>query len=319
MEAKLKFDDIQVSTKTFIVKTNLEIDIKKLFEFLPVMPYEIIPKRRGRKKKVLGPDPNRNIPNGSIITLDLVNNIRGVCLKKKKRKENKSTNYFRNALTVVMIVDKKKINFKISGNGMFQMTGCKFDKQAEDCIKFLWECIKDTEPEKGLYKFHDPNITLFRALFIPAMRNIDFTLGFSLDRERLDQYFNNNTDYYSLFETSIGYTGVNIKIPVSRPITSLSLKELIYKGEDWYKTRIIPYSKYLSTLKPREQRKKLECSRYTSFLVFQSGKTICSAMCEEFAREAFYEFMKIIEENKEKFRENLTFSQEQRDALPELQ
>lgn len=47
-----KFEDIQVSTKTFISMTNLTIDLRKLFDFLPVTDYIVIPKRRGRKKNV---------------------------------------------------------------------------------------------------------------------------------------------------------------------------------------------------------------------------------------------------------------------------
>lgn len=46
-----EFDDIVVSTKTFIVKTNLVMDLKKLFDFLPVTDYVMLPKKRGRKKK----------------------------------------------------------------------------------------------------------------------------------------------------------------------------------------------------------------------------------------------------------------------------
>ena len=46
------FDDIVVSTKTFIVKTNLIMDLKKLFDYLPVTDYVSIPKKRGRKKKM---------------------------------------------------------------------------------------------------------------------------------------------------------------------------------------------------------------------------------------------------------------------------
>ena len=81
-----RFEDIPVSTKTFIVMTNLTLDIKKLYEFLPITEYIVVPKRRGRKKKTTAADPNKNIPDGSIITVDLANNVRGVCLKKKKKK-----------------------------------------------------------------------------------------------------------------------------------------------------------------------------------------------------------------------------------------
>lgn len=295
-----KFEDIPVSTKTFIIITNLTFDIKKLFEFLPITEYVVVPKRRGRKKKSNIVDPNKNLTNGSIITIDLANNVRGVCLKKKKKKDGKSTDYFRNSLTIVMIMDGKKINFKISNNGKFQMTGVKKDQHAEDCIKAIWNYIKDS---KHIYTL--PENENFRSVFIPAMRNIDFNLGFILDREKLDEYFNNNTEYCSLLETSIGYTGVNIKIPVSKPITDLKLKELTCKNDNSYKSKLIPYQKYLDTLKIKEQQKKLDKSRYNTFLVFHSGKVIMSSMCEEFAVDTYYEFLDIIKHNYRSFEEKL--------------
>lgn len=291
-----KFEDIQVSTKTFIVMTNLTLDIKKLFDFLPITNYFMVPKKRGRKKKTVLSDPNKNIPDGSIITLDMANDIRGVCLKKKKKKKN----YFRNSITVVMVLSDKKINFKISRNGKFQMTGCKKDSHAEDCIKYIWEYIRE---EKEIYTL--PDGENFRALFIPAMRNIDFSLGFVLDREKLDKYFNTNTDYHSLLETSIGYTGVNIKIPVEKPICELKIKQLNYKGDRWGKPKYVSYESYLDTLKPKEKQKKIEKERYNTFLVFHSGKVIMSSMCEDFARDTYYEFLDIIKNNFKKFEEKL--------------
>ncbi len=45
-----EFDEIKVSTKTFIAMTNLTIDLKKLFEYLPITDYKVVPKKRGRKK-----------------------------------------------------------------------------------------------------------------------------------------------------------------------------------------------------------------------------------------------------------------------------
>lgn len=260
----------------------------------------VVPKRRGRKKKNIIADPNRNIPDGSIITVDLANNVRGVCLKKKKKKDGKSTDYFRNSVTIVMVMDGKKINFKISNNGKFQMTGVKKDEHAENCVKAIWKYIKDTE---DIYTLADKQT--FRAIFIPAMRNIDFSLGFVLDREKLDEYFNTFTEYCSLLETSIGYTGVNIKIPVTKPITDLQIKELVYKRRFWLKPKMIPYQVYLDTLKPKEQQKKLDKDRFNTFLVFHSGKVIMSSMCEDFARDTYYEFLNIIKGNYKAFEEQL--------------
>lgn len=294
-----KFEDIPVSTKTFIVRTNITVDIEKLFQFLPITNFVLVPKRRGRKKKITITDPNKNIPDGSIITLDLANNIRGVVLKKKKKNNDKSTDYFRNSITVVMVVDNKKINFKISRNGKFQMTGCKQDRHSELCVKYIWEYIRN-QPE--LFTLTEKH---FKAMFIPAMRNIDFNLGFILDREKLGRYFNTNTDYCSLLEASVGYTGVNIKVPVKKSITTLKLKELTYKNGNWVEPDYVSYQTYLDTLKPKEQQKKLDKERFNTFLVFHSGKTIMSSMCEDFARETYYEFISIIQKSYKKFEEKL--------------
>jgi TATA-box binding protein (TBP) (component of TFIID and TFIIIB) len=294
-----KFEDIPVSTKTFIVMTNLSLDIKKLFDFLPVTNYIVVPKKRGRKKKVYSADPNKSISDGSIITIDLANNVRGVSLKKKKKKEGKSSDYFRNSITIVMIMDGKKINFKISNNGKFQMTGIKKDQHAESCIKTIWNYIRDS---RDIYTI--PDGENFRALFIPAMRNIDFSLGFHVDRKKLDQYFNNKTEYCSLLETSIGYTGVNIKIPISKPITELQIKQISY-DKDWSEPVMISYQNYLDTLKPKEKQKKISKDRFNTFLVFQSGKVIMSSMCEDFARDTYKHFLDIISDNQEEFQEKL--------------
>lgn len=301
-----EFDDIPVSTKTFIVMTNLTIDIQKLFDFLPITEYIVVPKRRGRKKKNVVADPNKNIQNGSIITLDLANNIRGVTLKKKKKKEGKpNKDYFRNSVTVVMAMGGKMINFKISRNGKFQMTGCKFNEHAEGCVKQIWEYIKDTEGIYELPRLGKKTVHPFRATFIPAMRNIDFSLGFLLDREKLDEYFNTFTEYYSLLETSIGYTGVNIKIPVTKPITDLQIKQIIFKKDRWLTPKFVPYQYYLNTLKFKEQQKKLDKERYNTFLVFHSGKVIMSSMCADFARDTYYEFLNIVRKNYQLFEEKL--------------
>lgn len=297
MELKIRnFDDITVSTKTFIVMTNVIVDIKELFKRLPVAEYILIPKRRGRKKKVEVPNPNEHLTDGAIITLEMGSEFRGTLLKKKSKEAKK---YFRNSLTIVMFMDNKKINFKISRNGKFQMTGCKFDYQAENCIKHIWKLI---EPHKDIYLLGNEH---FYAVFIPSMRNIDFSLGFLIDREKLDEFFNSNTDYTSMLETSIGYTGVNIKMPIKIPITELKLKKLVYGDNDWKSIEYIEYMEYLNTMKDKEKTKKLEKERFNSFLVFQSGKVIMSSMCVEFAKDSYYEFMDIVSKNYKKFIEKI--------------
>ena len=294
------FDDIKVSTKTFIAVTNLEINIQKFYESLPITDYQIVPKKRGRKKKNAIADPNRNIAPGSIITLDYEGNIRGVDIKKKKTRSVKNRgNYFRNSVTVIMTMsENKKINFKVSKNGKFQLTGCKIDAHAEKCIEYIWEYIKDN---KDIYTMNGDNL---RVMFVPAMRNIDFDLGFLVNREKLDMYINEKTDYHSLLETSFGYTGVNIKIPISVSMDDIKIKQREYLENKW-EEKMVPYNMYMEQLSEKEREKKLNTEKFNTFLVFHSGKTIMSGSQFELMKPTYYEFADIIKKCHTLIKENL--------------
>lgn len=295
------FDDIKVSTKTYVISLNVKLNTVKLFEKLPITPYVVVPKRRGRKRKVQIEDPNKNIQEGSIITLSLGNNVRGVLLKKRKK-----NTYFRNSITIVMIIDGKNINFKIGKNGTIQMTGCKCIEHAYKCVKYLWNCIKY---DNDMCEYTNTEIT---ATIIPAMRNIDFSLGFNVDRPQLDTYINMNTDYNSLLETSFGYTGVNIKIPVTKNISEL--KQLVYICGEW-EERNISYSSYLNSLSPKEKAKKINKQHYNTFLVFQSGKIIMSGTSSELMKDVYYEFLDIIRDCQHIIREKDYDIEEERENI----
>jgi len=287
-----EFDDIKVSTNTFIAMTNLNIDLKQIFEFLPITNYIVIPKKRGRKKKIDQPDPNINIKSGSIITMKYENNIKGVDLKEKKtQNKKKNIKWFRNSFTVVILIDNKPVNFKICKNGMFQITGCKFETHAQECIKYIWDYIKD---EKDIYTFSRGE--QLETLFIPAMRNIDFSIGFFVDREKLAKYMSTQTEFHSLLETSFGYTGVNIKIPIEKNILSMNIKRMKYNEGKW-DIEIISYDEYLKFLSEKERNKKLTKYRYNTFLVFHSGKVIMSGSCADFMKDSYYYFLEIIKKS----------------------
>ena len=111
------FKEIPISTRTIIVSTNLQLNIDNLYSNLPVTPYKTIEKKRGRKKKNMIAEIVNKVEDGSIVSIKYQGDIRGVELKKKK----KSAKFFRNAVTVVMSINGKLINLKISTNGKFQV------------------------------------------------------------------------------------------------------------------------------------------------------------------------------------------------------
>lgn len=296
---KLKYDNIPASTRTFILKTNLTLDIKKLFENLPITSYIVVPKRRGRKKKNAPKDPNNDIPSGSIVTLEYENKMRGVKIKKKKKnKTNGRITFFRNSTTVVMRIGTKFINFKISGNGKFQMTGCKFIEHAEECMKYMWLYMKDTD----YYTIDGDNL---EVMFVPSMRNIDFDIGYTINREALDRYINTQTDYRSLLETSAGYTGVNIKLPFSQSIMDIKIDHKTLIDGKFQLEKIVPYSKYIDTENEKDRKKKLNKKRYTTFLVFYSGKIIQSSISKDFGKKPFQDFVDILMTQRHIFEEKL--------------
>jgi len=290
------FDEIKVSTKTFTATTNIEINIQKLFDTLPITDYEVVPKKRGRKKKIETVNPNKDILFGSIITLKHEGNLRGVELKKPPKKKKK---WFRNSVTVVIVFDKI-INFKVCRNGTFQMTGCKSREHAENCVKYIWDHIKDDD---SLYSYNRGSNKL-ETLFIPSMRNIDFSLGFTVDREKLDKYMKEQSEFHCLLETLFGYTGVNIKIPLKQDISKMKIKKIVYGKDDMQET-ITTYAEYLDLLSPKDRASKIKSERYNTFLVFHSGKVIMSGLTSEFMENVYYDFLNLIRKSYDKIEERL--------------
>jgi TATA-box binding protein (TBP) (component of TFIID and TFIIIB) len=293
-----EFDDIKVSTKTFTATTNLNIQIDELYKKLPITPYVVVPKKRGRKKKCEQIEHNKTIKPGSIITVKYENEIRGVELKPKKTKTGKKKKWFRNSITVVIILDKP-INFKVCRNGTFQMTGCKSHEHADKCVKYIWEYIKTYST---IYSF--TRGTTLEAIFIPSMRNIDFSLGFIVDREKLNQYMCTQKEFHCLLETSFGYTGVNVKVPLTKDIKTMQVKKIIEKDGEWQEIWTT-YKEYLDILSPKERDTKLQSERHNTFLVFHSGKVIMSGLTADFMREVYYYFLSIIRASFNKIEERL--------------
>ena len=294
---KPKFDDIKVSTKTIIAFSNLEIEIENLFYKLPITSYIVIPKKRGRKRREDCPNPNEKLEPGSIITVKYQDNARGVDIKAKKNKKSKK--YFRNALTIVMVIEKNKlINFKISKNGKFQITGCKNDEHAELCVKYFWNHLKD------LNEIYRINGDILKVLFLTVMTNIDFNIGFYVNREALDNYINTNTSYNSLLETSFGYTGVNIKIPMKID-PNMEISSIHWIESNW-ENHTIRYTEYLNGLSPKDLQHAKNKKKFNTFLVFQSGNIIMSGMIKKYMEPFYDNFFEIIENCKHKIKENLT-------------
>jgi len=306
---QLKFSNITPSTRTIIANMNITINIQECYNLLQITPYTVIQKKRGRKKKPVTANPNLNIPTGSIITLKFRDFKKGVDLKQKKNQSYmcKYKKFFRNALTIVMIINQgaklKEINMKLSQNGKIQITGAKSVEQVVKCIDYFWRMI---QPYKNtIYTFHNKRERTLKVIFDIVMTNILFNTGFRINRQNLDSYINQRTRYKSLYEPNYGYTGINIKFKVDN-VLNHKLDKYTCQKSGWRKSSI-DYKEYISTfLTEKEREKRLSKQHYNTFLVFYSGNIIMSGIRECYMKEAFNEFLSILKNNKNLIMENLT-------------
>ena len=289
MTCRKEFKTIPISTRTIIVTTHVEMNIENLYNKLPITPYKVKEKKRGRKKKkeVINEIENK-VENGSIVSLKYQDNIRGVELKKKKR----STKFFRNAVTVIMFVDGKLINLKISTNGKMQVTGCKEIDNCKNAMISLFNIIL-SEPSTFLNGEITDEINI---IFNNVMTNKDFFIGFYINRENLDKIINSSTEHNSILETSFGYTGVNLKMNLDKNrersfdclrINSKTKETLNYK---------MSYCDYIEKLNPKEIEKENK-TKYITFLIFQSGNIIMSGINEILMEKYYNIFYDIVEQN----------------------
>ena len=287
----MNFSDLKVSTKTVIAMTNLQIDISQFFPYITICKYIVMKKKRGRKKKNKVIDMNKDIAEGSIIYAQHKDEIKGVSLKKKKKKKKK---FFRNALTIIMVLKSgekkinKLINFKISKNGKFQITGCKNLQDAKKVISYIWKLMNKIP---NSYVLSEPYL---KVIYHTVMTNVDFNLGFIVNREALDRYINANTEYNSLLETSFGYTGINIKFAITKSLDNLKIPTFTLVKDDWIESCTL----YKDI--PSKKKKK-----YNTFLVFHSGNIIMSGMIEELMEPAFDIFQDIVKNSKNLIEEKL--------------
>lgn len=283
------FDEIPVTVHCYILATNFTVKIQELFDSINITPYIIVPKKRGRRKKMDYINPNTNIPVGSIISLELNNQHRGANLKCKNYSNN-GKNYFRNAITIVMSIHSKIINFKLYANGKIQMTGCKSKEQAIDCVKYLWEHMRE---RTTTFTFKDEKIPYPVIYIASVMRNVTFSLGFLVDRTKLDYYVNTETEYRSTYETSMHHPNVNISFPIRTDFTKSDIAKIVYKDSTW-ELSTVPYTEFFETQTNTEKTKMLRTVRHITFLVFQSGKTIISGINRDAMRPSYYEFIEMI-------------------------
>lgn len=250
----MMFENIPVSTQTYIAKSNL-----KLIDLDSLSDKIEITKK--------------------ILTVRYKNKIKGFSVNISKN--------FLNCITMNIFLDKK-INTKIFNNGVFQITGCKNYKHAKDSIITIWNAIKKYN---DCFTITGDNLTIY---IISAMRNVDFELGFKVNREALGIYIHKNTEY-KIPPMNKGYMGVKIKILLDN-VNDLIINKLLIKNNDILNDTLT-YKKYLTVIAP--DLKKLNKQRFISISVFQNGKVLMSGIDLSYQILYYNWFINLIEKIKD--------------------
>lgn len=238
--------DTTISTRTIISDANIELDIEKVFKVIPFN--ERLP----------------NYNNCSVVAMYHKNVSKGDMSVFQNKKCNSS---FRNAVNVIIRIGDKLVNIKVSKHGNFQITGCKNKEHSyisicyfiELCLKHCPETIKKQSDIINIY-------------FYIVMTNIVFNVKFNIDKKKLNNLILKQENFYNLFETNFGYTGMNIKLPLDNGWNNFTVPFFSFQNGKWERTEIAYQNR---------QKKKEEKQKFNTFLVFHSGKIIMSGMCEE--------------------------------------
>jgi TATA-box binding protein (TBP) (component of TFIID and TFIIIB) len=269
----MNFRDIEVSTKTIIGVSSAVIDIQNMFRRLPIDPH--------------GGDDTR------IVMMYYGNEKRGHYHGLKKKQHGQKS--FRNAINVVALLNNhKKINFKVSKNGKFQLTGCRREEDAIRVVCHFLDLVFASCPEDIALPFGKATV-----YFQTVMTNIDFSVGFCIDRQRLDRVVNSDTSYHSLLETSCGYTGVNIKIPLTMPWWEMDVPCVEKTAGVWETSsrRLDEVAMFSVENKTRK--------RYNTFLVFHSGNVIMSGMVSSTMEADFERFNNFLRDSRKEIQERI--------------
>ena len=278
----MEFDNYNISTQTLIVSTNVNIDCMEFYSSINCINI----KSPSKSKNRMLVDSEEKINDGDIVFAQYKTQYKGMNFKKQSGK------YFLNSVTMIMKIENKYINIKVSNKGKLQITGCNQNRYAIMILNHFWIYIKD---RKEIWFYKEKDMLSFKAIIVPVMCNINFSIGFQINRNLLHNIINNKTDYISILEPSDGYVGVNIKIPIKKePLEDIFIDEYTYENDEWIVAKT-KFMDYISTLSIKEQKKKITKSYINTFLVFYSGKVIFSGGISFINRkEAYLVFMDII-------------------------
>lgn len=199
--------------------------------------------------------------------------------------KKKKLSSFRNAVNIIIKDEQNNLfNIKLSDKGNFQISGAKHLDRTYQAIQYLIELILHCCPNAIIDTSSGEPIEIS---FTTVMTNFIYDSGFKIDKEKLNQLMidDKSHDFYNLFETSFGYTGLNLKLAMNPNDYDIKIPVFQWSDHKWSQKE----KKYSALGKE---------NKFNSFLVFHSGKIIISGMNETTMNDAYVTFSDYIEKNR---------------------
>jgi hypothetical protein len=205
---------------------------------------------------------------------------------------------FRNTLTVVACYNQRLFHFKIfSGDSQkankTQHPGAKNVQDVIDSLMLLWTVI----PAHAVQMVPSTlNINEASVICYSVMTNINFNIGFCINRLKLFKKINTDPRFSTLLDIDNGHTGVNIKMKVLENCQQLTNIPRINLNTGC--TEYITSQEYCAQLNAAQLKKEL-APKHSTFIVFYSGKIIMSCCNIAYMKTHFDEFMQFIHTHRE--------------------
>ena len=193
---------------------------------------------------------------------------------KKKNPTSKKKNFL-NCIT--FIKNNKKVNLKVFRNGVVQLTGCKSLEHCKFGIIIFWDLIKNIIRIDSLELF-----------LVSVMRNVNFNLGFFVDREKLGTYILESQSGYKISPVIGGFIGMRFIIELES-IDDMPVYKFKINDEGLIEEEPILYEK----LNNKNAKKKI------NIVIFQTGRVLISGIHEKYQNPVIEWFLKLIKEVKD--------------------
>lgn len=289
-----KFKDLKTSTKTIMVYTNLNFNLSKLFNLFPTVTVEL-PLTKKIKTKDL------SVLFGQIFSVQNCSDTRGLNTRtmnpKKPAKTVKKIEHFLNQISILLSLGDHHIHMMLFSDNI-KIAGCRSDKSAVMAIAILYNQYLKTFKEKIFTLKEGEKTPLF--IFDTVMKNVDFSLGFDIDKEKMNDILNlpeyKDQIFMSQLETT-GHKNINMKIYSKKP---KNFSYLCYSAEENKVERI-----------KKSFHETKEWQLYNSFLIFSSSKIILSGKYNKDMEYAYNFYIDIIKKHKTDIIEKIQIVSEQ--------